>query len=76
MRDHFDGNLEVVVQEGDYCSHDDISERLQQLYPDTRRGLSARSVRRYCKENVLTQVMDEELDESVSTAIAEVYIIL
>ena len=59
-------------------SYTAISERLRELYPHIRRGLSWRSVREYCIANGLRTaiprviVTDEELDESVARALAKV----
>ena len=55
-----------------------ISERLRELYPHIRRGLSFMSVRDYCIANGLRTattretVTDEELDEAVARATADV----
>ena len=58
-----------------------MSERLQELYPHIRRGLSRYSVSIYCRANGLTTarqsatVTDEKLDESIARAIAKVFVI-
>ena len=58
-----------------------ISERLRELYPHIRRGLSFRRVREYCIANGLRTatrraiVTDNELDESVARALAKVCMI-
>ena len=58
-----------------------MSERLRELYPHIRRGLSWKSVRRYCVANGLRTarrraiVTDEELDESVARALTKVCMI-
>ncbi|CAH3191582.1 unnamed protein product [Porites evermanni] len=64
---------ELVEREFSYKS---ISERLRILFPESR-GLSARSVRRFCKDrniNVtsLQWISDEHLEEMVSTNILQV----
>ena len=46
-----------------------ISERLRELYPHITRGLSERSVRRYCRADGLDKrelVTDEELDREIA----------
>ena len=53
---------ERVVEERK--SHQQISEELKALYPGIR-GLSARSVRRFCDEQ-------EDLDRVVSSSVAKV----
>ena len=58
-----------------------ISERLRKLYPHITRGLSAKSVWRYCTANGLRiarqreAVTDEELDESIARVLSKVCII-
>lgn len=42
-------------------THHDIAIHLQQIYPDTK-GLSERSVRRYCGNQNITRMTDDELD--------------
>ena len=49
-------------------SHESISSYLQDLYPNTR-GISSRSVRRYCRNHGITRLTDEELDEIVGNFI-------
>ena len=51
-----------------------ISEELKGLYPGVR-GLSARSIRRFCDENNIhttSLLSDEDLDRVVSSSIAKV----
>jgi hypothetical protein len=50
-----------------------ISEALQQKYPNITRGLSARSVRRYCKDNGIERLSGSSLDAVVADAVEEVF---
>ena len=45
---------------------------LQSVYPSIQRGLSARSVRRFCNEKGITKLKGNELDEVVEEAVVEV----
>lgn len=45
-------------------SHTNIAFQLQHIYPNTR-GISARSVRRYCQRYGLTRITNNELDDIV-----------
>lgn len=53
-------------------SHKEISEELQQLYPDKRRGLSARSVRRYISDHNLKAISKRDKEVAVEEAVQEV----
>ena len=57
---------------GERLSYEKISERLKDVYPNISRGLSARSVRRYCKKLGITRQNDEEIDHVVGVASKEV----
>ena len=48
-----------MIQRG--LSHLQISGHLKELYPD-QRGISERSVRKYCKRNRITKITDHELE--------------
>lgn len=64
----------VVIERKTY---DEISRELQYCYP-TLRGISARSVRRYCSINGIqrtSRMGDHELDRVVATSISKVRII-
>lgn len=55
-------------------THKQISEELNRLYPGIR-GLSARSVRRFCDHHDIhsaSLLADEDLDRVVSSSIAKV----
>ena len=45
-------------------THEEIAQYYQNLYP-LHRGLSARSIRRYCLSRNITRITDEELNEVV-----------
>ena len=53
-------------------TYDEISAELQQVYPHIARGLSARSVRRYVKENDLKQLVKDEVVQAVKDSVREV----
>ena len=64
--------LKRVVEERK--GHQQISEELKALYPGVR-GLSARSVRRFCDEqhiHTTSRLSDEDLDRVVSSSVAKV----
>ena len=50
------------------CTIQWISEELQKQYPD-RRGLSARSVRRFCQKENITKMTENETDETCEVSI-------
>lgn len=54
-------------------SHKWISNRLIQMYPEITKGLSFRSVRRFCDKHNLKKLSPVELDELVDEAVQEVY---
>lgn len=51
-------------------SYGEISEKLQQMFPN-RRGFSERTVRRYCKGHDLEKMDEVEIDEAVGKAVEE-----
>ena len=54
-------------------THSAISQELQQLYPGVR-GLSERSVRRFCEERQILRrcpLTTEELEDCVAVAVSE-----
>ena len=56
-------------------SYDAISTELKSSYPHLTRGLSARSVRRYCRElgiHVTPRLSDAHLDRIVASSVAAV----
>ena len=50
-------------------SHKEISEELRQLYPDKRRGLSARSVRCYISDHNLKAISKRDKEIAVEEAV-------
>lgn len=61
----------IVTRRMTYCQ---ISQELQQLYPNIK-GISARSIRRYCSDNGLhrtSRLTDHELDRVVTTSTSKV----
>ena len=56
-----------------------VSEELKQTYSTMTRGLSARSIRRFCKVHsihVSSRLSDTQLDRVVSSSVAKVLYIL
>ena len=53
-------------------SYRDISEHLQSMYPHIQRGLSERSVRRFCCDHGITKLKGSDLNKVVEGAITEV----
>ena len=49
-----------------------ISNELKRQYPQVGRGLSARSIRRYVKENGIKVEINKMVEETVQAAVAEV----
>ena len=49
-----------------------ISEIFKSNYPHVKRGLSSRSIRRFCKDNNVKKLDEEEVDEIVEGAVTEV----
>ena len=59
-----------LVYEGK--SHEEISEILKATYPSIVRGLSVRSVRRFCSMNSIHCCKDSRLDEIIKECVSEV----
>ena len=53
-------------------TYKEVSEELERKYPHIQKGLSSRSVRRYCQIHKLKKLKDDELDQVVDEAIDEV----
>ena len=62
--------LQRYVDEGK--SYETISALLKQKYPSIGRGLSARSVRRFCVSNNISKKKGPELDMIVAQSVSEV----
>ena len=54
------------------CSYEKISEILSLRHPDITRGLSGRSVRRFCKDHNIEKLHENEIDEIIENAVEEV----
>lgn len=61
--------VDYLVKSG--LTYSEISIRLKRRYPSIR-GLSSRSVRRFCKENGITRLCDNEIESLAVEAIMEV----
>ena len=64
--------LQRYVDEGK--SYETISSLLKQKYPSIDRGLSARSVRRFCSSNKISKKQGPQLDVIVAQSVSEVYL--
>ncbi len=53
-------------------THQQISETLQARFPQISRGLSERSVRRFCSQHSIHKPTGVELDSIVEDAVSEV----
>ena len=62
--------VKKLVYEGK--SHEEISEILKATYPSIIRGLSVRSVRRFCSMNDIHRCKDSRLHEIVEECVSEV----
>ena len=62
--------VKKLVYEGK--SHEEISEILKATFPIIVRGLSVRSVRRFCSMNDIHRCKDSRLDEIVEECVSEV----
>ena len=62
--------LQEMVDEGK--TYENISEILQSSYPLIARGLSGRSVRRFCASHGITKKKGADLDLVVAQSISEV----
>ena len=49
-----------------------ISNELKVLFPEKQRGFSARSVRRFCSNEGITKMDENELDEVLKISVDEV----
>jgi hypothetical protein len=58
------------------CIFYQVSEALQQKYPNITRGLSARSVGRYWKDNGIERMSDSSHHTVVTDAVEEVFQII
>jgi hypothetical protein len=61
--------VEYLIKTG--LTYAQVSEELQRRYPGIR-GLSSRSVRRYCNVNNIVHLNDREIDGLAEQAILEV----
>ena len=62
--------VKKLVYEGK--SHEELSEILKATYPSIVRGLSGRSVRRFCSMNSIHCCKDSRLGEIVKECVSEV----
>ena len=62
--------VKKLVYEGK--SHEEISEILKATYLSIVRGLSVRSVRRFCSKNGIHCCEDSRLDEIIKECVSEV----
>lgn len=53
-------------------TYKEISDELQQIYPNIHRGLSARSVRRYVHEHNLKDITEDYKTRAVEESVEEV----
>ena len=53
-------------------THQQVSETLQARFPNISRGLSVRSVRRFCDQHSIHKPSGAELDSIVEDAVSEV----
>ena len=63
----------VWIKEGH--SYAWISDELKKLFPSQLRGISARSVRRFCNKFGIKKMSLQELDTVIETAVDEVYVL-
>ena len=49
-----------------------ISTELKKMFPENNRGISARSVRRFCSNEGIAKMTENELDDVVRRSINEV----
>jgi len=72
MDDMDEEEVRKLVERGE--THDQISHHLKQIYPN-RRGISARSVRRFCSQRDIRQrneMNDDELDRVIESRVSAV----
>jgi hypothetical protein len=73
MAAYLEENIEVIkdcVQKN--YTYQQISELLQQNFPDVRRGFSVRNIRLFCSRNEIKKLNDIEVDAIVQHSISEV----
>ena len=73
MAAYLEENIEVIkdcVQKN--YTYQQISELLQQNFPDVRRGFSVRNIRLFCSRNEIKKLNDVEVDAIVQHSISEV----
>ena len=64
--------LEVIELVKRGYSYERISEILRLKHPDLTRGLSGRSVRRFCKKHNIEKLHENEIDAIIENAVEEV----
>ena len=64
------GKLQHYIDEGK--TYEIISDILKDEYPSITRGLSARSVRRFCASNGISKKKGAQLDAVVAQSVSEV----
>ena len=60
-------------------SYETVSQELKSAYPSLTRGLSARSIRRYCSDHGIqstSRLTDAQMDRVVAAQVAKVYTVL
>ena len=65
----------IVLERKSYSA---VSEDLKQAFPSVTRGLSARSIRRFCKEqniHVSRRLSDMLIDRVVSSSVSKVILV-
>ena len=62
--------LQTLIDEGK--TYQDISDILKTSHSSVHRGLSARSVRRFCSSRGISKRTDAELDAIISDSVAQV----
>lgn len=62
--------LQTLIDEGK--TYQEISDILKTAHPSMDRGLSARSVRRFCSSKGISRRTDAELDAIISESVAQV----
>ena len=53
-------------------TYQDISTELKNVYPDIKRGLSERSVRRYVREHDLKSLCEQDKEQAIRESVQEV----
>ena len=62
--------LQTLIDEGK--TYEQISQTLQSANVAVTRGLSARSIRRFCADNGIKKMKGADLDEVVAQSVSEV----